>query len=310
MSLHTVIGSTGVIGRNVARALPEHGVSVRLVSRSPNAVMGNEELVKADVLDAASVDRAVAGSSVVYLCVGLPYSLKVWRTQWPVVMRNVLDACAKHGSRLVFFDNIYAYGSVDGPITEDSPVRPTSEKGKVRAAIAGMLLEAIAEGRVQGLIARSADFYGPDTANSFFTALVNDRLKAGKAAQWMLDPGFRHSLTYTPDAGKATALLGNRPDALGRVWHLPTASPALTGTELIALAAKGFGVEPKVQVLGRGMLRLVGLFVPAVRENMEMLYQLDHDYLFDSGRFEQAFGMHPTSHADGMQATVAWYKNP
>ncbi|MGZ4887477.1 MAG: NAD(P)H-binding protein, partial [Candidatus Aminicenantales bacterium] len=158
--MQTILGAGGVIGVELARNLPGFTDRVRLVSRSPVKVNPGDEIFPADLLDADQVFRAVEGSEVVYLAVGLPYKLKVWRAQWPVLMRNVIDACIKHRAKLVFFDNVYVYGRVDGWMTETTAIRPVSQKGMVRAGLHSMIMDEVARGRLTALIARSADFYG------------------------------------------------------------------------------------------------------------------------------------------------------
>jgi nucleoside-diphosphate-sugar epimerase len=221
-------------------------------------------------------------------------------------MRNVLDACARHGAKLVFFDNVYMYGRVAGPMTEDTPVRPVSRKGQVRAQVAQMLLDDVAQGRVTALIARSADFYGKSLL-SVPSVMLFDKLAQGKAGQWMVSDRFRHSYTYIPDAGRATALLGNTPSAYNQVWHLPTDPQHLTGREFIGLAAQAFGVPPKYQVLPRWMLQMVGWFVPVVGQSIEMLYQNDADYIFDSSKFARHFDLRPTPYAQGLAEVARLY---
>src|SRR5688572_8430560 len=139
--MHTILGANGVIGRELSKALRARTDRIRQVSRTPHRVHPTDEAMPADLLDPAAVDRAVAGSEVAYLVAGLRYDTAVWREEWPRVMRNVIDACKRGGTRLVFFDNVYAYGRVDGPMTEETPLRPTSRKGEVPGAIAPTPLE-------------------------------------------------------------------------------------------------------------------------------------------------------------------------
>lgn len=300
----TVLGSTGVIGRELAKALTQYTADIRLVSRNPEPVNPTDECVSADLLRADQVHRAVEGSEVVYLVAGLRYSVKTWEVEWPIVMKNVIDACKRHAAKLVFFDNVYAYGKVQGWMTEQTPLQPVSKKGEIRAALDLMLLKEIEAGSLEAQIVRAPDFYGPQTKTSYLSVMVFENLRKGKKAQWMLNPDVKHSFIYTPDAGKATALLGNTGSAFGQVWHLPTDPNALTGRQIIELAAREFGVEPKFTVYGRSALRLIGLFVPPVRENMEMLYQNEFEYLFDSSKFRSSFALAPTSYPEGIRATV------
>ncbi len=293
-----------MIGVELARNLSRFTDKIRLVSRHPRPVNQNDETFPADLTDKEQTLRAVDGASVAYLTAGLPYDLKVWEETWPLIMRNVIEACARKNVKLVFFDNVYLYGRVKGWMTEDTPANPSSRKGEVRARIAEMLMSETRKGNLKALIARAADFYGPQTPLSFVNVMVFENLRKGKPAQWMLSDQARHSLTYTPDAGKATAVLGNSEDAFNQVWHLPTDQNALTGREIIEIAAREFGVEPRHATLKKWMLRSVGLFNGIVRESIEMLYQNDSDYLFDSRKISKAFGLLATSYQEGITETV------
>lgn len=302
--MQTILGAGGVIGNELAKSLPRYTDKIRLVSRHPRKVNPNDEIMSADLLNAGQVLKAVQGSEIVYLTAGLSYNLDIWRSQWPVIMKNVTAACMKHNAKLVFFDNVYSYGRVDGWMTEDTPMNPSSRKGEVRKQIAEMIMNAVRTGDLHAIIARAADFYGPDTPLSFITVMVFDNLRKGRKAQWLINDSVRHSLTYTPDAGRATAVLGNTESAYDRVWHLPTDRNVLTGRQFIETAAAEFGAGPRYTVLPRWMVQLAGLFNGIVRESVEMLYQNDSDYLFDSGKFEKAFDFRATPYRQGIRETV------
>lgn len=302
--MQTILGSGGIIANHIALSLPEYTNSVRLVSRKPKTVTGKEQLVSADLTSAGQVMHAVKGSEVVYLTAGLQYNIKVWQAQWPALMRNVIHACKENGAKLVFFDNVYMYGNVVGPMTEQTPFNPCSRKGEVRAEIARMILDEVKKGGLNALIARSADFYGPATANSFLNMMVFENLKKGKAAQLMISKHLKHSFTYTPDAGKATALLGNTPTAYNQTWHLPTDGNALTGQQIVNLAAEALGTSPKITVLPRLMIQMAGLFNPIIKESVEMLYQYDSEYIFDSTKFDKAFAFDKVLYAEGIRNCV------
>ena len=306
--MQTILGANGVIGVEVAKHLSQYTDRIRLVSRNPRKVNPKDETVSADLTDAATTMNAVQGSDVAYLTAGLKYDTNVWRVEWPVIMKNVIEACKKHNTKLVFFDNVYMYGKVDGWMTEETPVHPTSKKGEVRATIAQMLMDEVNKGNLYALIARSADFYGPSTATSVVGMLVFENLRKGKKAQWLISDQFKHSHTYTPDAGKATALLGNTEKAFNQIWHLPTDRNALTGKQFIEIVAKEFGVEPTYGILTRWMLQMAGLFNGNIRNSIEMLYQSESDYLFDSTKFNKAFKFETTTYQEGIQETVRFLK--
>jgi nucleoside-diphosphate-sugar epimerase len=302
--MHTILGANGVIAQELSRALVASSPAIRQVGRNPRKVNPTDETVVADLLDAQGTTNAVSGSEVAYLVAGLKYDISVWQEQWPQVMRNVINACKHHGVRLVFFDNVYSYGRVDGMMTEDTPFNPISKKGEVRAKIATMLLDEMRNGNLQAMIVRSADFYGPGAANSFPHATVFERLRAGKAPQWIGDPNAVHTFTYTPDTGRAVAVLGSTPEAYGQTWHLPTSKEPLTGADFARLACELAKQPYKLQVAPRWMLRLMGIFVPVLRENEEMMYQFDYDYRFDSSKIETTFGLKATSYRQGISESL------
>ncbi len=306
MKTQTILGAGGAIGRPLALEVRKYSDKVRLVSRNPKKVHPEDELVSADLLDAKAVMDAVKGSEVVYLTAGLKYSAKGWAKQWPVIMNNVIAACKTHGAKLVFFDNIYMYsGDNLNPITENLPIKPPSKKGAIRAKIAQSVLDAHRNGEIQGLIARSADFYGPGTGPmSVLNDTVFAKLSKGQKAYWFMNPDFRHSYTYVPDAARATALLGNTADAYGEVWHLPTHPEALTGQEWVERIAGVFGTKPQITIVGKGMLRFLGLFVPIMGELVEMVYQYDRDYVFSSAKFDKRFGSMATTYQEGIREVI------
>lgn len=310
MAVQTVLGANGAIARELSRALARLPLTVRQVSRSPQRVNPGDEVFAADLLDAEAARRAVAGSDVAYLVAGLKYETATWQAQWPRLMRNVIDACKHSGSRLVFFDNVYAYGRVQGPMTEETPFNPCTRKGEVRARVATLLLDEMRAGALTAMIVRSADFYGPAATRSFPQATVFDRLEAGKTPQWIGDPKAVHTFTFTPDAGGALASLGQSALAYGQTWHAPTSMEPLGGEAFVRLACELAGRPYALQVAPRWMLRVMGWFMPVLRENEEMMYQFEHDYRFDSSRIERVFGLAPTSYRQGIAASLGARSRP
>ena len=303
--MQTILGSGGNIGVELARQLKAHTPHVRLVSRNPKAVNPDDELFPADLTDSVQIDRAVAGSEVVYVTVGFEYKTSVWRKTWPPFIRAVIAACQQHGAKLVFFDNVYLYDRSAIPhMTEESPLNPPSEKGKVRAELVRLILDEVKKGTLTALIARSADFYGPNGTNSVLQAMVTDNLAKGKKASWPSNADKLHNFTYTPDAAKATAILGNTPDAFNQTWHLPTDATKLTGRDWAALFAEEMGGKPGVQVLPTWVIGLLGVFIPFLREFHPMLYQYEQDYFFDSSKFEERFSFVPTTPREAMRTMV------
>ncbi|MFB6612563.1 NAD-dependent epimerase/dehydratase family protein, partial [Agromyces sp. NPDC056379] len=184
----------------------------------------------------------VAGSDVAYLTVGLPMDSALWEEKFPPMMRNVIDACVEHGTKLVFFDNTYMYpGTPEPQLDGEVPFAPNGRKGRVRAQLARMLLDAMDGGRLDALIARAPEFYGPGKTKSLTNQMVFDRIGAGKRPVVPLSATTKRSLIWTPDASRAMALLGNTPGAFGQTWHLPIDPDRETYAQLVEIASEVAG---------------------------------------------------------------------
>ena len=304
----TILGAGGAIGNELVKELAARNEPIRLVSRNPKLVPGAAEAVAADLSNLDDTIKAVTGSRIAFLLVGLKYDVKVWRELWPRIMRNAIEAAKRANAKLVFFDNVYMYGKVDGPMTEETPFRPCTKKGEIRAQIATMLLNEMKAGNLTALIARSADFYGPGARTGIPNVLVFDKLAKGAKASWLVNDSVKHSFTFTPDAARSLVLLADNESAWNQTWHVPTAPDPPTGKQFIELAAKEFGTKTKYRVLTRPMLWMAGWFDTTVRELYEMLYQYEVDYVFDSTKFMKAFHFQPTSYPASVHRTSQAYR--
>jgi nucleoside-diphosphate-sugar epimerase len=306
MSIHTILGAGGAIASSLATELTIRHLPIRLVSRHP-AQRPGATIFAADLSKREQALKAIDGSAVVYLCVGLPYDYYLWREQWPRIIDNTIEACHSTKARLIFFDNVYMYGKTDQPMTEETPYDPSSRKGDLRARLATRLMSEVRKGNITASIARAADFYGPSTEKtSVPEVLVFQRLLKDRRAKWFSDADVVHSFTYVPDAARALAILGTDEESWNQVWHLPTAALPLTGAEFIGQAAAAMGKDPAYSVIPRWMVRLGGIFNRTMAEMDEMLYQYKFEYRFDSSKFEKAYSFTPTSYAEGIKATAEW----
>lgn len=303
--MQTILGAGGAIGIPLARELKKYTDHIRLVSRNPKKVNDTDELFSLDVNDMAQIDNAIAGSEVVYVVIGFEYKLSVWQKTWPAFMKQVIESCKKHHSKLVFFDNVYMYEKSAIPfMTESAAINAPSKKGKIRQQLHEMLMHEIDNQSLDVIIARAADFYGPENKNSALNMMVIDNFLKGKKAQAFGNIHKIHTYTYTPDAARATALLGNTPDAYNQVWHVPTTKARLTQLQWIELIARELKVKPDIQMVPAWLIRILGIFIPIMREFPEMLYQYEQDYIFDSSKFEQRFGISATTPQDGIRYLI------
>jgi nucleoside-diphosphate-sugar epimerase len=307
---HTILGAGGPVGKSLATALANLNKQVRLVSRQPLVTNNGQYWLKADLSVEQDVIDALEGTEVAYLTIGLPYSTKIWREYWPIVMKNVTTACLHHGVRLIFFDNIYAVSPNHlNPITESSPLQPCSKKGEIRAEVIRILMEAVEKKGLMGLIARSADFLTLEENKGIIRPLLYDRMLKHQRAQWICNAHVIHNFSYLPDLGKGTALLGTTPDVMQQVWNLPTDPTPMTGVDWIRMMAEEMPTSEKYTTISAGMIKFLGVFIPSMRELVEMLYQYDRDYFFDSSKFNRYFNYIPASPREAIQEMLIEIEN-
>ncbi|MBN3518604.1 NAD-dependent epimerase/dehydratase family protein [Algoriphagus lutimaris] len=305
MKLHTILGANGNIAQIVSNELNLNGIQVRQFSRNPQKENETDDLASGDLLDSLAVNNAVSGAEVVYLLAGIKYSSKIWEEEWPIIMSNTIEACISNNAKLVFFDNMYAYDPDQvGNLTEETPLNPKSRKGQVRKEILEMLWKAVEEKKITALVARAADFYGPNASNSFLNELVIKRMKSGKAPQWLYSGDKKHSFTYIPDAGKATAFLALQEDSWNQSWHLPTDNSYPSGNEITEFLNKELDMNFKLQVMPSWLVFVLGIFMSIMKEIRELKYQSAEDYCFDSSKIEKRYGLKPTPFKEGLKACI------
>ncbi len=305
---HVVFG-TGPLGLSVMRELRRQGRNVRMVNRSGRLRFEKDAQTQLGGIDAAVPVQArevCEGAVVVYHCVGLPYPR--W-TEFPAIAAGIVDGAASAGAKLVYADNLYAYGAVDQPMTEDLPLSATTKKGRIRAAVAQSLLQAHASGRVPVAIARGSDFFGPFvTEAGMVGSRVFGRALQGKPAQILGQPDRLHTYTFIDDFGKALVTLGERNEALGKSWHVPSAS-ATTTRAFVERIYAALGKSARMSALPRFVVTVLGNFNANLRELHEMLYQVERDFVMDSRRFETTFAVKATPLDEAIRQTLDWYRS-
>lgn len=303
--MQTILGAGGGAGTEITRELSNYTKDIRVVSRNPQKVNDTDQLMKADLTDPQQLNDAVKGSEIVYVTIGFQYSIKVWRELWPKFMKNLINTCSKYKTRIVFVDNMYMYDpKYLSDMTEETPINPISEKGKVRAEIAKMLMDAVEKNIVEALIARAPDFYGPSLVNTMLYQTVYSNLLKNKSPQWLGKLDVIHNYIYSKDIGKAVPLLGNTSGAYNQIWHLPTTDKKLTNRQWIELMMSIMNKHKKIQIMSDWMISFLGTFVPILKELKDVDYQIKQDYFFNSSKFNKRFNYSPISPEDGIREMV------
>ncbi|MCB9752941.1 MAG: NAD-dependent epimerase/dehydratase family protein [Myxococcales bacterium] len=282
---------------------------VRAVSRSGRAaVPDGVEHVGADATDASATRQACEGATVVYNCAAPPYT--DWAALYPRMQEGIIAGAARASAVLVSAENVYVYGEVDGPMTEETPFNPRSRKGELRARMYERLLEAHRAGTVRAVAGRAPDYYGPHAVQ---TTVYGERVfypaLAGKPAEIFGKPDARHTWIFVDDFARGLVTLGAHEEALGRHWHLPC-PPPLRQRELLEMIFAAAGHEPRVRAMPTWLTPILGWFIPIMRELAEMQYQWIMDYDFRSAAFQEAFAdeVTITPHADAVRETLAWFR--
>lgn len=306
---HTIFG-TGPLGMAVMHELLSRGRLVRMVNTRGQAnVPAGVEVVKGDAYAPQSVRDVTQGSLVVYQCAQPPYHQ--WPQKFPALQASILEGTAANGAKLILAENLYMYGEVNGPIHEGLPYNATTRKGRTRAKMAQTALAAHQAGTVQVAIGRGADFFGPWVLESSMGARAIYPALAGKAAELIGQLDQPHTYTFIEDFGKALVILGERDEALGKVWHVPNDRPSITQRELMTLFFAEIGQPPQMSGMSKPMLLLGGLFITAARETLELFYEFEQPFVVDSSKFERAFQVAATPLRAAVRRTVAWYRaNP
>lgn len=297
-----VLGVTGGLGRAAARELAARGLPVRGVARHAPADPDDGVIyVQADAESGTGLDEACAGAAVIVHALNPPYDQ--WPERFPPINRAVIAAAERAGAKLVFVDNLYAYGPQDAPLTEDTPRAATSGKGRVRIGLEGKLLAAADRG-LRVTVARFSDYFGP-WGRSAISALVLDPAREGKPIRWPGSLDVPHTLHYLPDAARGLAVLALDERADGKVWHVP-ALPAPTGRAFAAAVNAALPAPVKVKRLSPATLRVGALFSKDAREMLELSYQWTGPFVADGSRFEATFGpLELTPLDEAVRATIS-----
>jgi nucleoside-diphosphate-sugar epimerase len=300
--VHVVVGAGGATGRRLVAHLHAAGARVRAVTRDGRDVgTPGVETAAADATDGEGLAAACRDAVAVYHCV-MPV-LARWTRDFPVVTDALVDAASRVGARLVYADDTWMYGRVDGPMTEDTPWRPASAKGVLRAWIAERILSAGAAGRLPVGVVRAGELYGPGVRSLVAGNVFRPALR-GWPVQWLGDPDLPLTPTFVDDFAATLAAVGTRDASAAAVWHVPHPG-VTTGRALAAEACRQAGTRLRLVRHGSARVRVVGHVVPLAREGAEMVYQFEQPFVVDGSRAARAFGLTPTPYEEGVRRTLA-----
>ncbi|WKK60112.1 NAD-dependent epimerase/dehydratase family protein [Sphingobacterium sp. BN32] len=301
--MQVILGANGQIGEELARELYRNFTSsIRIVSRTAKKVNETDEVFSADLLNLEEAIQAVKGAEIAYFTLGLPMDSDLWERTFPTILSNVIEACKINGAKLVFFDNTYMYPQDDKVLTEETPFSPLGRKGKVRKLMADMLQEEIDNNTLEVVICRAPEFYGPGKTQSITNSFIFDNIQKQKKLIVPISSRKRRSLIWTPDASRATALIGNTPTAYGQTWHLPVDETHPTYRDLIDLTSNVYHRTFRYLVLPKVFFKIAAWFNPKVKELLELLPRYAYDNIFDNSKFKNHFSnFQVTTYKEGIE---------
>jgi nucleoside-diphosphate-sugar epimerase len=303
MEKHFIIGP-GVIGQEVFSVLQSMNKEVYLSGRSDRNI---KNYIQLDALNKSQVIEKTKGMTHVYITIGLPYNKKLWRNQWPIIVDNIIEASLTNAFKIIFFDNVYAYGRLHNPVTEQHDLSPISQKGLTRKIIDEKLIQVMKTQDV--MIVRSPDFFGPKANNSVCYIGFLENMIKGKDPSFIGSANKKHSYGYTIDLARATVELSLQEDTYGQTWHLPCYQ--IDSIEEVVLAYnKSLSTRFKLKTMSIKAHKVLSIFIPILKELLEMRYQFDEDYILDFSKFKSRFpDFILTPFQKAIESTVSYFKS-
>lgn len=307
MGRYVVLGA-GAVGQGTAEELAAAGHEVTVVSRSGRGPSHEGvRAVAADAADAGRLTELATGAAAIVNALNPP-KYTTWERDWPPLAAAALTAAERTGAGLVTVSNLYGYGVVEGPMTEQTPLRPHGHKGELRARMWQEALRAHEAGRVRATELRASDYTGPRVgAQSLLNSMVVGPAAKGRAV-WLVmgDPDVPHTWTDVRDTARLAAVLATDDRSWGQAWHVPSAPPR-TVREVVSEVAVICGRAPKaVHGIPRGMVTALGAVVPLLRELRETRHQFERPFVLDATHTTEVFGLQPTPWGVTLKGTVEW----
>jgi nucleoside-diphosphate-sugar epimerase len=307
MSTHLVVGA-GPVGSEVARLLADDGLDVVVVTRHGSGPqLAGVRLVSTD---AASVDALLAAAPeavAIYNCASPEYHR--WAQDWPPLAAAVLSYAERTGAVLAICSNLYGYGPVSGPMSEALPLAATGTKGRVRAQMWVDAKAAHDAGRIRATEVRGSDYICASENSLVGSSRVVPRILDGKPVSLLGSVNAEHTWTAPADAARLLVTVAAAERGWGRAWHVPS-NPPRTQRQVVDDLADTAGVpHVPVKSLPAGMVKLLGLFSPAVREMAETAYQRDRPFVMDDSAARVTFGLAPTPWHDILSQIIGSYRH-
>lgn len=310
---HVIFG-TGPVGSALARALQESG---RTVVAIPVNEYGSDPfdtpIARGNPTDFDMVLRLCEGAEAIYLCLNGPAD--EWADQFPPIVDNIIEVASLVGARLVYWDLAHMYGSTREPIVESTPNLTKSGPARVLIDLADRIIDATWTGRIDGVVGRSADIYGPGAIGPEFGSSFGSRIfwpaLEDRELTVVGDVESPRSMAFVDDVARGLITLGEMHESAGHIWHLPCAdpvSPVELASQVVSQARSSadIGATPR-HLRGCALLQLK-IVRADISEVQHELHSLDRPFVLDHSKYTQAFGQSVTEHSEAIRKTLQWYR--
>ncbi|MFJ7979304.1 SDR family NAD(P)-dependent oxidoreductase [Lysinibacillus xylanilyticus] len=309
MQTALVIGASGGMGYALVNELVNRNIQVKAFARNKEKLVAlfqhhnNVEIISGDVFNEQDMMRASNGVDIIFHAISFPY--QDWEKLHIRCLDIVINIAERRGSKIALVDNIYAYGRKStSPIIEQASKEPQTKKGKIRLTMENKLKNS----NVPSLIVHFPDLYGPNAVNTILYETLKN-IVLDKKANFVGNLQVKREFLYTVDGAKAMVELALRDDTYNQNWNVPAVHP-IAGEELVKVLREITGYKKGIRTVSKGMIRLIGIFTPSMKEVVEMLYLTEEPVILSGEKYEKEIGALPrTSYRVGLEETIAWMNN-
>lgn len=247
--LSLVTGGCGRLGRYLAKELLARGERVRVLQHSKGSWQGcpkGAEIASGDLLDRASLDKAVEDADYVYHLAALVNPEARFEDLLNVNYRgtrNLLEACRSksyHLKRFIFISSVSVYGKelAEQPADEGTEPNPTDNYGKSKM----MAEQAVGQygEKIPYVILRPAVVYGEGFDEAYLPIL--SALKKGRMS--IIGSGDNHiPFVHASDVIQAMLLASRAEKAVGNTYVIAS-DESMTQQQVFWIACRNLGVSP------------------------------------------------------------------
>lgn len=306
-----VIGATGGTGAAITEELVKRGVRTIAFGRSRQKLeqfagkLGNPAhltLAVGDAMRPADIVAQAGGADVLFHCANVPYH-EMEKKLIPLG-QSVMEAAERLAIKVVAIDGIYPYGRRQSDlVTEEHPKQPHTKKGKVRLDYEQMLFSK-RWNKAKVMIVRLPDYYGPTANEASYLGSTLEAIAAGKMAFFVGNMHVPREFVYLPDAAAMITELASKDFSYGQNWNIPGVG-LISGREIVQIAQAASGLVKPVIPMKKLGLAMLGMFVPVMKEVVEMLYLTEEPLTLSGDKYKRLIGpIAATPFQEGITATI------